>query len=125
MPDAAPPTRAAITGLRGTLELADGPTVTVEADAGDLDLEAQALVLTGDVTITTSDGYSVAADRAVLDLAAGTFAAGDAVATEGPIGRIDSGTLAIAPSAPGSDDAHRFSFGDGVRLVYDPPPEAE
>ena len=82
-------------------------------------------MLDGGVTITTSDGYRMEAERMTLDLRAGVLSAEDAVTSEGPLGRIDSGSLRIAPSAPGSDEAHRFSFGDGVRVVYDPPPEAE
>ena len=46
--------------------------------------------------------------------------AGDAVETTGPLGRINSGSLRIAPAAE-SGETRRFSFGDGVRLVYDPP----
>jgi lipopolysaccharide export system protein LptC len=125
VPDAAPPTRAAIIGLQGELELPDGPTIRLDAAGGDLDLERQVLVLEGDVRVTTSDGYRLASERMTLDLAAGTLEAGDAVVTEGPLGRIDSGSLAIAPSAAGTDETHRFSFGDGVRVVYDPPPTTE
>jgi lipopolysaccharide export system protein LptC len=125
IPDAAPPEHAAIEELTGELALVDGPVIELEADAGELAIEAEELALSGDVRIVTSDGYSVAAERVTLDLEAGTLVAGDAVVTEGPLGRIDSGTLEIAPSAPGADQAHRFSFGNGVRLVYDPPPETE
>ena len=44
-PDAAPPQRAAITTLAGDVELADGPTVTVSAATGDLDVPTQRLDL--------------------------------------------------------------------------------
>lgn len=119
-PDAAPPTRAAITTLDGAVELHNGPTVTVRAETGDLDVPTQRLVLTGAVDIETSEGYRIRADTATLDLEAGTLVAGEPVESTGPLGRIDSGTLSIAPAAP-SGEARRFSFGNGVKLLYDPP----
>jgi len=120
VPDAAPPTRAAITALSGGIDFAAGPTVEVRADRGDLDIPTQLLVLTGDVLIETSDGYRMRAERVELDLRAGTMQAGEPVATEGPLGRIDSQTVAVTPAA-GEGDARRILFGNGVRVVYDPP----
>jgi lipopolysaccharide export system protein LptC len=119
IPDAAPPTRAAITTLSGGIDFAGGLSVKVQAASGDLDIPAQRLGLSGDVQIETSDGYRMAADAVMLDLRDGTLSAGDAVETEGPMGRIDSRTLSIVP-ADGGGQARLFSFGDGVRLVYDP-----
>jgi lipopolysaccharide export system protein LptC len=120
VPDAAPPERAAISALSGEIALAGGPTVKVDAAAGDLHIPTQRLDLTGDVRIETSDGYRIRAEKVTLDLRAGSLVAGDAVESTGPLGRIDSGSLHVAPAAE-SGEARRFSFGKGVRLVYDPP----
>jgi lipopolysaccharide export system protein LptC len=121
-PDAAPPERAAITDLAGTLELRDGPTVRLSAATGDLDVPSQRLDMSGKVVIETSDGYKIDAERATLDLRAGAFVAGDRVLSTGPLGRITSGSLHVAPAAE-SGEARRFSFGNGVKLIYDPPDE--
>ena len=51
VPDAAPPQRAAITTLAGTIDLHNGPSVTVQADTGDLDIPTQRLDLSGKVAI--------------------------------------------------------------------------
>jgi len=59
------------------------------------------------------------AEQATLDLKAGSLVAGNTVETTGPLGRIDSGSLTIQPAAA-SGEARRFSFGNGVRLVYRP-----
>jgi lipopolysaccharide export system protein LptC len=120
VPDAAPPERAAITRPAGTLELAGGPSVTLEAADGDLHIPSERLDLSGAVRIETSDGYRIAADKATIDLRAGSLIAGDAVESTGPLGRIDSGSLRVAPAAA-EGEARRFSFGNGVRLLYDPP----
>ena len=119
-PDAAPPQRAAITGLSGEVAFAGGPTVTVDAADGDLHVPTQRLDLSGEVHLSTSDGYDLRAPRVTLDLRAGTMIAGDAVETTGPLGRIDSGSLRVAPAAA-TGEARRFSFGNRVRLLYDPP----
>lgn len=124
VPDAAPPERAAITDLAGTVELHNGPAVTVQAATGDLDIPTQRLDLGGDVVIDTSDGYRLTADRATLDLKAGALVAGDKVLTTGPLGQITSGSLHVAPAAA-SGEARRFSFGDGVRLIYQPPDQQQ
>ena len=122
VPDAAPPQRAAITDLAGTLDLHDGPQVSVKASTGDLDIPTQRLDITGAVVITTSDGYRLDTDRATLDLKAGTMVAGDKVVGTGPLGRITSGTLHVSPASE-TGEKRRFSFGDGVRLIYEPPGE--
>jgi lipopolysaccharide export system protein LptC len=122
VPDAAPPERAAITELAGTIELANGPTVTLSASEGDLDIPTERLDMRGEVEIETSDGYRIDADKATLDLRAGAFVAGDRVLSRGPLGTITSGSLHVAPAAE-SGDARRFSFANGVKVIYEPPAE--
>jgi lipopolysaccharide export system protein LptC len=120
VPDAAPPERAAITRPAGTLELTSGPTVSLEAETGDLHLPTQRLDLLGSVLIETSDGYRMVSDKATLDLRTGSVIAGDEVEGTGPLGHITSGNLHVTTAAE-DEETRRFSFGNGVRLVYDPP----
>jgi lipopolysaccharide export system protein LptC len=120
VPDAAPPTHAAITDLSGSIEIADGPSVSVAALSGELDIAAQRLRLDGEIDIETSDGYRMRTQRMDIDLRAGTLDAGEPVLAEGPLGRIESRTLSITPAAS-TGDARRFLFGNGVRVLYDPP----
>lgn len=119
-PDAAPPERAKITTLAGEVALHNGPVVELEADRGDLHIPTERLDVAGNVRIRTSEGYRMAAEQATLDLRAGSLIAGNTVETTGPLGQIDSGSLTIEPAAA-SGEARRLSFGNGVRLVYDPP----
>lgn len=119
-PDAAPPQRAKITTLAGEVALYNGPVVGLEADTGDLHIPTERLDVAGNVRLRTSDGYRIAAEQATLDLKAGSLIAGNTVESIGPLGQINSGSLTIQPAAP-TGEARRFSFGNGVRLVYDPP----
>lgn len=120
VPDAAPPTRAAITDLSGDIALKNGPVLTVSATAGEYLIDAKRLDLGGDVQLSSSDGYKIDADRTTIDLRAGSLVAGDHVLTNGPLGEIRSQSLTIMP-ADATGEARRFSFAGGVRVLYDPP----
>lgn len=119
VPDAAPPTRATLSGLDGRIDFVDGTAVDIVARAGEIDLDEQGLALTDAVRIATSQGLEVASDDVSVDLRLGVLEARGGVVTEGPMGRIDSDTLRIEPS-PDVDGARVITFGNGVRLVYDP-----
>lgn len=133
VPDAAPPTRADMTRIAGEIELSDGPTVTLGAPAAALDIKQQHISLTGPVQIDTSDGYEMRTAAMTVDLNRGILEAKDSVESEGPLGRITSGSLRIesgAPAKPGAagtgsaparTNTHLIFFGNGVRVLYDPP----
>jgi lipopolysaccharide export system protein LptC len=118
-PDAAPPTRASITHLDGEIDFEDGLRMEISAEGGDLEIPDQILDLAGSVKIRTSEGYDLQAERLSVDLAKGVIDGGGAVEGDGPLGRINSGTIHVAPTASGND-IRRFSFGNGVRVIYDP-----
>lgn len=118
VPDAAPPTQAEIERLAGTINFLGGQTFWIEAPVAALDLETQVMEGTERVTVTSSDGYRISADRVVLDLVAGTLEAEGSVDGAGPMGTIAAETLSIVP-AEGRSGPRVFSFGNGVRLVYD------
>lgn len=119
VPDAAPPTRAAITTLAGRIDFADGQGVDLSAATGDLDLETQRMTLEGGVQVVSGDGFAFAADRVDLDLKMGGLAAQGGVAGDGPMGRIDAGRLTVS-EPEGVEGARTFLFEDDVRLIYDP-----
>jgi lipopolysaccharide export system protein LptC len=124
VPDAAPPTRAAIDRLEGRIDFADGRGVDLSAARGNLDLETQRMDLSGAVRVDSADGYSFGAERVDLDLRAGGLTATGAVEGEGPMGRIDSRRLTVSePRDEGG--ARTFLFEEDVRLVYDPPGTGE
>lgn len=117
VPDAAPPTRAEVTGLSGEIDFAGGPGVAVAAETAELDIEAQRMALDGAVRVETTDGYRVTAPAMDVDLRGGVLEAAGPVETVGPMGSITAGSLRIAPGEAGPPV---ISFGDGVRLVYRP-----
>jgi lipopolysaccharide export system protein LptC len=118
VPDAAPPARAGIHRLAGTITFVEGQTVQLEAPVAALDFETQVMEATERVTVISSDGYRLSADRMVLDLVAGTLDAEGTVDGEGPMGTITAETMSIVP-VEGRTGPRVFSFGNGVRLVYE------
>lgn len=119
-PDAAPPTRASISNLSGEIDFVSGLDLSVRAETGELTIADHMLDLAGSVRAETGDGYVLSADQLSIDLAHGTLQGRGDVETTGPMGHIRSETLEVAPSRAGATD-RRFSFGNGVRLIYDPP----
>lgn len=121
VPDAAPPTHATMTHLAGQIELIAGSSIDLSAPTGDLDLQAQQIVLGGPVHVATSDGYRMQADGMRIDLTKGVLEATGANRTDGPQGSITAGSLRVEPSgAVKSANARLISFGKGVRVLYDP-----
>jgi lipopolysaccharide export system protein LptC len=119
VPDGAPPTRVAIRGLDGDLSFKGGQRVEVSAGSADLDLESDAMELRQEVTVASSDGYRISAERMRLELRPGTIDAEGTVHAVGPMGEIWSETLQIVPSQS-DPDRRVISFGSGVRLLYLP-----
>jgi lipopolysaccharide export system protein LptC len=117
VPDAAPPTRAEADALAGWIEFVGGQRLDVEAPLAAFDFETQIMQASGRVTVRSSDGQRITADRVVLDLVAGILEAEGAVDGAGPMGTINAETLLIVPAE--ARGGHRiFSFGGGVRLFY-------
>jgi lipopolysaccharide export system protein LptC len=117
-PDAAPPTRAEADRLEGWIDFAGGQRLDFAAPVAEFDFEAQILEATGRVTVLSSDGYRITADRVVLDLVAGILDAVGEVDGAGPMGTIRSETMSIVPGE-GRDGMRVFTFEDGVKLVYE------
>jgi lipopolysaccharide export system protein LptC len=118
-PDAAPPTRATISTLRGEIQFAGGQRVNISAEAGALEIPERTLGLEGTVRLRTADGYQLSADQLTIDLDEGVLTGRGDIDGTGPMGRIRSSTLRLAPTQAGASD-RRISFGDGVHLIYDP-----
>ncbi len=117
VPDAIPPNRATITALVGTVDLANGGSVDLSAEAAELDIEAREIGLRGAVEVATSEGYLVTTEALDLDLGVGAMESAAPVRTDGPLGEITAGHLRIAPDKQG---ARIILFDDRVRLVYRP-----
>ena len=70
--------------------------------------------------VATTRAVAPRPGQRILDLAAGSLRAEGGVETGADGGAISSENLRVDPPG-GAGEARRFSFGNGVRLRYDPP----
>ncbi len=120
VPDAIPPQRADITGLAGEVAFVDGGRLDLVSRRGALDIPAQTLDLEGAVRIETADGYRMETEALRIDLGAGSLSTAVPVTVTGTGGRIEAGDLTVTPTGDTTEN-RRFLFGNGVRVLYDPP----
>ena len=108
-------------GVSGTLEMLDGRVTVFASRKGLLDQEANLLRMEGDVDLETEDGYVLTMDllTAALDRTA-VRGFGD-IQGLGPAGRIESRTLELSETQPGSG-RHVLVFSGDVKLIYNPGP---
>lgn len=100
------------------IDLPDGGTADLVADAGRLDSAARLLTVEGAVVVTTSTGYRVesALMQAALDRT--RLESPGAVTATGPLGRLEAGEMLMTRETDA--DHYVLRFAQGVKLLYDP-----
>ena len=97
-------------------QAASGGKVTIRSKGGTFDSAAALLTLTGDVVVTTADGYQISSDQMLSSLAQSLITADGKVTATAPFGQIDAGAMRLS----GPPDAHLLIFNKGVKLIYKP-----
>ena len=117
LPDGAMPDRIDLEQPAGEVRLGDGMTVKVNATDGQMFRKDEKLNLTGDVTLTTSNGYEAATDRVEMDLAAKTAIAPGPIEANGPRGSIRADRLKVQRTDLERGDV-TIRFEGNVRVIY-------
>lgn len=117
-PDPAIPQRMQAEALRLVLDGADGTRATVISDRADVDTGARSIILTGDVRIETSTGYTLRTERLEGSLGQLSVVSPGPVTGAGPLGDLRAGGLSLTEDGTG---ATRLLFTNGVDLLYTPP----
>lgn len=120
-PDGALTDRIGLEQPRGEVTLNDGREVTGRSLFGHLDRGEDRLVLTGEVVIATSDGYTFETQRLEIDLESQGAVAPHAVRGEGPDSEIEAGRMRLEQGADGRAPVTIF-FEDRVRVIFIPEP---
>jgi lipopolysaccharide export system protein LptC len=102
------------------VETTGGAILTLTAPHGKMDSEAQTLALSGGATVSTDDGYSLAAPEMTGSLPLSELTASGGVTGESPFGTIRSDRM-LATRNPASPETHIVDFIGGVRLIYQAP----
>jgi lipopolysaccharide export system protein LptC len=101
------------------LDTPDGSRTNLRALTAEIDRDAQQLILSGGVTVTTETGYRLDTPEMLARLDQSGLESRGAVTATGPVGDLDAGGMVLTQDlqAPGS---YVLVFNQGVRLVYRP-----
>ena len=110
--------RIAATQFRGRLDLTDGGNITFVSNTAIVDQPQGFARLTGDVVITSSQGYVTQTQSLTASLNETRLESDGPITGTGPVGRFSAGRMVMTGEADGSD--LQLLFTDGVNLVYQP-----
>lgn len=113
-------TKGTARDLTVQVEAPGGGLASLAAPEGRLDTAAQTMLLTGGVTVVTSDGYRLAAPEMAGSLPGSELEATGGVTGESPFGTIRSDRMRIIRN-PARAETHIVDFIGSVRLIYQNP----
>ncbi len=104
------------------IDFADGLEVQTSSNFGQLNLNTQEAILTGSVSLETSDNYQASSEKIVMNFYTGNAYSIGPVTANGPIGHITAGKMHLTQDLHDktSQSGAILSFGNGVKLVYYP-----
>ena len=104
--------------VQAQIDMVEGNRITVRGDLGVADTFKNTLSLTGNVIVTTSNGYEIMSERLDSNLGEATLESPAPVTGQGPLGTLDAGSMILEnpPDGPGG----RMLFTNRVKLIYDP-----
>ncbi len=105
-------------GLRATLDLSDGGKIEMQADSALLDGPNDVAVLTGDVLVESSTGYTLRTDELTSALSKVQIESTGPIIGDGPTGAFEAGKLLVRADDDGNNI--RMLFTEGVKMLYDP-----
>lgn len=113
---------ASASDVTATLEGTDGKITTADAAEGTIDPAGGVMTLIGGVTINTPAGYNIDTEALTLLLNRTHLQSAGAVTAEGPLGRIEAGSMVLDRAGGPADKKAPYVlvFNGGVKLVYQP-----
>lgn len=116
IPALSDPGMISATGIEARVDLTADSLLLIAAEEALFDLPGEAADLTGDVQLTTSNGYRLTTAALHFDLAASTLDAPQEVRVTGQGMELTAGSMRLE-TVDGNDVA---LFNGGVRVLYDP-----
>lgn len=118
-PRAEDPETLAGQALTGRIETADGATIDLRSDSGEIDLRDSLAELSGAVEIVTSTGYRAETATLIADLEEAHLESAGEVFADGPPGKLTAGKMELTRETEGAG-RYVLVFKDGVNLIYEP-----
>lgn len=104
--------------LSAQIDISSGARIVFFADMGSVDLAADTSVLSGNILITTSNGYIINSDRLISTMSSLSVRSPDKVVAEGPLGALNAGSMQLIATENSKNT--QLIFTNGVKLIYDP-----
>ena len=104
--------------LSAQIDITSGARIVFFADMGSVDLAGDTSVLSGNVLITTSNGYKINSDRLISAMSSLSVKSPEKVVAEGPLGALTAGSMQLI--APENSENTQLIFTNGVKLIYNP-----
>ena len=111
-PDGPDPNRIALNTVVGDIVQANGEKLTIQAAEGELAPKAQTVMLTGGVTLRTTDGYTATTQTLRANAKQRSMVSDGQVHAHGPLGELTAGAIRVEEGAGGI-----MYFEKGVRVV--------
>jgi len=100
------------------VDMRDGAKMTLKSNLARFDLSQDLAELTGDVVITTSNGYRVTSDLLTSEMSKLNLQSPGPVEAVGPAGDLQAGSMSMTGGK--GVNANQLFFTNGVKLVYTP-----
>ena len=111
-------TPAEATNLNAQITMVDGVRMTLTSDTGSVAVAKNTATFSGNVVITSTNGFVVRTQLLNTTLSGITADAPGQITGTGPIGDFTAGQMQIREESDGG--ALHMLFKNGVRLLYDP-----
>ncbi|MDW3180593.1 MAG: LPS export ABC transporter periplasmic protein LptC [Roseobacter sp.] len=100
------------------IEMVSGTTVNVTSNKARVNIGQDVADLTGNVVITTSQGYIITSEALTARIAALDLRSPDTVFATTPAGELTAGSMRLMSPEP--DAPAQLVFTNGVKLIYQP-----
>ncbi|WP_299956006.1 LPS export ABC transporter periplasmic protein LptC [uncultured Roseobacter sp.] len=100
------------------IEMVSGTTVNVTSNKARVNIGQDVADLTGNVVITTSQGYIITSEALIARIAALDLRSPDTVFATTPAGELTAGSMRLMSPEP--DAPAQLVFTNGVKLIYQP-----
>jgi len=121
LPDAPRPQRVELSKVVGEFILKDGRLVTLSANSGVLRPDDKILTLGEGSKLTTSDGYVVTANSAVINADTNTMTATGNISASGALGQITSDKMRAARVVENGKESAYIWFENRVKVRIETP----
>lgn len=111
-------TPAQAVDLAAEIRLIDGQRIQLRSDMGQVEIDRDMAVFSGNVVIRSSDGIRIETEVLNTSLSGISGHTPGEITGDGPIGEFSAGNMELGEEKPGGPI--HILFKNGVKLIYDP-----